>query len=64
MSRTLPLLGSDPLDLGDKPLPSIPPLDVDQWLAASILQKAIRRGLPDLAERAAVTLSRHRGPRV
>jgi hypothetical protein len=64
MSRTLPLLGSDPLDLGVEPLPSIPPLDVDQWIAASILQKAIRRGLPDLAERAAVALWRHRGPRI
>lgn len=43
---------------------SVEPFDVDQWLAASLLQKSIRRGLPDLAARAAVTLLHHRGPRV
>lgn len=32
-------------------------------MAASLLQKAIRRGRPDLAERAAECLWRHRGPR-
>jgi hypothetical protein len=37
------------------------PLAIDPWVAASLLQKAIRRGDVDLAERAAFTLSRHRG---
>jgi hypothetical protein len=38
-------------------------LNADPWVAASLLQKAIRRGRPDLAERAAECLWRHRGPR-
>jgi hypothetical protein len=37
------------------------PLAIDPWVASSLLQKAIRRGDVDLAERAAFTLSRHRG---
>jgi hypothetical protein len=37
------------------------PLAIDPWVASSLLQKAIRRGEIDLAERAAFTLSRHRG---
>jgi len=37
------------------------PLSIDPWVASSLLQKAIRRGDVDLAERAAFTLSRHRG---
>ena len=37
------------------------PLSIDPWVASSLLQKAIRRGEVDLAERAAFTLSRHRG---
>ena len=36
------------------------PLAIDPWVASSLLQKAIRRGDVDLAERAALTLSRHR----
>ena len=36
-------------------------LTIDPWVASSLLQKAIRRGDADLAERAAFTLSRHRG---
>jgi hypothetical protein len=41
---------------------SIPcPLQIDPWVASSLLQKAIRRGDVELAERAAVTLHRHRG---
>ena len=39
----------------------IAPLGVDPWVASSLLQKAIRRGDADLAERAAVTLHRQRG---
>jgi hypothetical protein len=37
------------------------PLAIDPWVASSLLQKAIRRGDVDLAERAAFTLTRHRG---
>jgi MgsA AAA+ ATPase C terminal len=40
-----------------KPLP----LSIDPWVASSLLQKAMRRGNIDLAERAAFTLSRYRG---
>lgn len=36
------------------------PLAIDPWVASSLLQKAIRRGDVDLAERAAFTLIRHR----
>ena len=36
-------------------------LAIDPWVASSLLQKAIRRGDVDTAERAAFTLSRHRG---
>lgn len=56
-----PLLGL--LDI-DEPVAELPPLDIDPWLASSLLQKAIRRGEADLAERAAVTLWRHRGPSI
>jgi len=37
------------------------PLAIDPWIASSLLQKAIRRGDADLAERAAITLHRLRG---
>jgi hypothetical protein len=37
------------------------PLAIDPWLAWSLLQKAIRRGDVDLAERAAFTLRGYRG---
>jgi hypothetical protein len=37
------------------------PLAIDPWVASSLLQKAIRRGDADLAERAAVALRRLRG---
>jgi hypothetical protein len=43
------------------PAPSPPPLAVDPWVASSLLQKSIRRGDADLAERAAITLHRQRG---
>ncbi len=36
-------------------------LAIDPWVASSLLQKAIRRGDVDVAERAAFTLARHRG---
>ena len=36
-------------------------LVTDPWVASSLLQKAIRRGDADLAERAAVSLYRRRG---
>jgi hypothetical protein len=39
----------------------LPPLAIDPWIASSLLQKAIRRGHADLAERAAITLHRLRG---
>ena len=38
-----------------------PPLAIDPWIASSLLQKAIRRGDADLAERAAIALHRLRG---
>ena len=38
-----------------------PPLAIDPWVASSLLQKAIRRGDADMAERAAITLHRVRG---
>lgn len=38
-------------------------LNADPWVAASLLQKAIRRGRADLARSAAECLWRHRGPR-
>jgi hypothetical protein len=41
------------------PVPS--PLPIDPYVASSLLQKAIRRGEADLAERAALTLHRLRG---
>jgi len=41
------------------PIPG--PLRIDPYVASSLLQKAIRRGEADLAERAAVTLHRFRG---
>ena len=37
------------------------PLAIDPWVASSLLQKAIRRADVNLAERAAFTLTRHRG---
>lgn len=39
----------------------IEPFPIDAWLAASLLQKAIRRGDREVAERAALTLYRWRG---
>jgi hypothetical protein len=53
------LFENDPCPSASAPRPR--PLAIDPWVASSLLQKAIRRGDPDLAERAAFTLSRHRG---
>jgi hypothetical protein len=56
--------GIGQLESGDRHLFSSPipqPLAVDPWIASSLLQKAIRRGDADLAERAAITLHRLRG---
>ena len=39
-------------------VPTPEPLDINPWVAMSLLQKAIRRGRNDLAQRAAVTLLR------
>jgi hypothetical protein len=43
------------------PSPLVRPLPTDAWATSSLLQKAIRRGDADLAERAAITLYRLRG---
>jgi hypothetical protein len=52
----------DDVRRGDvSPAPSPSPLAVDPWVASSLLQKSIRRGDADLAERAAITLHRQRG---
>jgi hypothetical protein len=55
-------VGNPSVDDGrpDRPVPPRP-LAIDPYVASSLLQKAIRRGDADLAERAAVTLHRHRG---
>ncbi len=42
-----------------RPVPK--PLAIDPWVASSLLQKSIRRGDADLAERAVITLYRLRG---
>jgi len=42
----------------------IHPLPVDEWIAASTFQKAIRRSDGDTAERAGLTLFRYRGDRI
>jgi hypothetical protein len=56
--------GIGQLESGDRHLFSSPipqPLAVDPWIASSMLQKSIRRGDADLAERAAITLHGLRG---
>jgi hypothetical protein len=42
-----------------RPFDAVEPLPCDRWLAASALQKAIRRGEALTAQRAARTLYRH-----
>jgi hypothetical protein len=44
--------------------PAMPALPIDPWVAASLLQNAIRRGEADLAEQAALRLSRLRGAEI
>ena len=41
--------------------PLAEPIAADPWLISSLLQKSIRRGETDIARRAALTLSKHRG---
>jgi hypothetical protein len=52
-------LESGDLNLFSSPIPR--PLVIDPWIASSLLQKAIRRGDAEMAERAAVTLRQLRG---
>ena len=54
------LLPTSDVDVQPRARPPAP-LACDPWVASSLLQKAIRRGDADLAERAAVTLYRRRG---
>ncbi|MEC5414395.1 hypothetical protein [Aurantimonas sp. C2-4-R8] len=48
-------------DAKNSPLPSLRPLPCDAWIASSTVHKAIRRGDFETAERAILTLIRHRG---
>jgi hypothetical protein len=65
MNDLFPGTGRTPTDDGRSGRPTIPqPLAIDPWIASSLLQKAIRRGDADLAERAAITLHRLRGNRI
>lgn len=50
-------------DIGSVETEFLPP-QVDEWIAASVTQKAIRRSDAITAERAALTLYRYRGPRI
>jgi hypothetical protein len=58
----LPGFGQRSID-DDRTIPPIfpKPIAADPWVPSSLLQKAIRRGEADLAERAAITLYRLRG---
>ena len=49
-------------EMGNTPAPKPDPLAVDSWVARSVMQKAIRRGMTALALRAAATLTHHRPP--
>lgn len=40
------------------------PLELDPWIASSLLQKAIRRGEVELAHHAAASFHKHRGTRI
>ena len=65
MRDLFPATGRTPTDDGHSGRPTIPqPFPIDAWVASSLLQKAIRRGDADLAERAAITLHRLRGNRI
>jgi hypothetical protein len=61
MRELLEELDNDIRSVAVSPAPLTPPLAVDPWVASSLLQKSIRRGDADLAERAATTLHRQRG---
>ena len=62
MNDLFPGAGRMPTDDDHSVRPTIPqPLAVDPWIVSSMLQKSIRRGDADLAERAAITLHRLRG---
>jgi len=62
MNDLFPGTGRMPTDDDHSVRPTIPPpLAIDPWVASSLLQKSIRRGDADLAERAAITLHRFRG---
>jgi hypothetical protein len=62
MNDLFPGTGRMPTDDDHSVRPTIAqPLTIDPWVASSLLQKAIRRGDADLAERAAITLHRLRG---
>ncbi|WP_327649915.1 hypothetical protein [Aurantimonas sp. C2-6-R+9] len=50
-----------PDDAETGPLPLIEPLSCDPWVASSAVHKAIRRSDTETAERAILTLIRHRG---
>ncbi|MEC5414789.1 hypothetical protein, partial [Aurantimonas sp. C2-4-R8] len=50
-----------PDDAETGPLPLIEPLSCDPWVASSTVHKAIRRSDTETAERAILTLIRHRG---
>src|SRR5215216_4356275 len=44
--------------------PVVEPLIADQWVIKSLLQKSIRRGEVDIAERAALTLLAQKSPAI
>jgi replication-associated recombination protein RarA len=45
----------------DPDLPELKPLNADQWIANSLLQKSIRRGEVEVAQMAALSFFRQRG---
>jgi hypothetical protein len=49
------------LTIGLQELPGVKPLDADQWVVNSLLQKSIRRGEGDIAQRAALTVLAQKG---
>ena len=48
-------------DVGTRSFPPMEPLPCDAWIASSVVHKAIRRSDTETAERAVLTLIRHRG---
>jgi hypothetical protein len=45
------------VEIDGRPIPAFDPLPCDSWIARSVMQKAIRRGMLELALRAAAQLS-------